>query len=277
MTPRTKSSLKILAAFLSVAILWLGFSFVRVLRDDAARCDTITLTGDVNSETFVKVRDCLVRSAAAKKTFVVEASGGGDSLSALALGTLIHRHQWDVEVVGLCASSCANFIFPAGKTKYLHRHSMLLFHGGPYQENFMEMAVKFDRESAKNGRPVERVTVGQVNKEGTFRFAPGESSADREVREFFSITEVSTAVESLGRLRSVSDRFYQEVGTNPSISTYGQVGAYESTYKSYKYGGFIYRLDSLRRLGIRDIELKEGEWQPERHPDYQDVYEVTFP
>ena len=118
----------------------------------------------------------------------------------------------------------------------------------------MEMAVKFDRESAKNGRPVERVTVGQVNKEGTFRFAPGESSADREVREFFSIAEVSTAVDSLGRLRSVSDRFYQELGTNPSISTYGQVGAYESTYKSYKYGGFIYRLDAndiVRTRGYR--------------------------
>jgi hypothetical protein len=30
-------------------------------------------------------------------------------------------------------------------------------------------------------------------------------------------------------------------------------------------------------LGIRDIELKEGEWHPERHPDYKDVYEVTYP
>jgi len=61
------------------------------------------------------------------------------------------------------------------------------------------------------------------------------------------------------------------------LSTYGQVGAYEPTYKSYKYGGFIYRLDSLRRLGMRNVELKDGEWHPERNPAYQDVYEVTYP
>jgi len=63
----------------------------------------------------------------------------------------------------------------------------------------------------------------------------------------------------------------------PPLPEYGQIGGYESLYKSYKYDGFIYRLDSLRRLGIRNIELKEGEWHPERHPDYKDVYEVTYP
>jgi hypothetical protein len=30
-------------------------------------------------------------------------------------------------------------------------------------------------------------------------------------------------------------------------------------------------------LGISNIELKQGEWQPERHPDYKEVYEVTYP
>jgi hypothetical protein len=237
----------------------------------------ITLDGDIGPETFVNVRGCLARSVAAKKTFVVKASGGGDGAAALALGILIHRHHWDVEVVDLCASSCANFIFPAGKKKYLNRHSMLLFHGGPYQENLMEMAVKFDQGSAANGGPVESVTLGQVNQEGTLSFTPDKSNANQEVREFLSIADGSPAVELLGRLRSASDQLYQELGTNTLLSTYGQVGAYEPTYKSYKYGGFIYRLDSLRRLGIRNIELKDGEWHPERSPVYPNVYEVTYP
>ena len=30
-------------------------------------------------------------------------------------------------------------------------------------------------------------------------------------------------------------------------------------------------------MGIRNIELEAGEWHPERHPEYQDVYEVTYP
>ncbi len=275
--PLVKTFLKILAALVSVAILWLGYDFVLYHRDRAARCDTLTLAGDINSHTFVESRDCLVRSEAAKKTFVVKESGGGDGAAALALGILIHRHGWDVEVVGVCASSCANWIFPAGKTKYLNRHSMLLFHGGPYQENFMEMAEKFDKGSATSGAPVESVTLGQVNKEGTLRFTPNKSKASQEVFEFLSIADGSTAVELVGKLRSASDRLYQELGVNPLLSTYGQVGPYEPIYKSYKYGGFIYRLDSLRRLGIANIELKDGEWHPERNPAYPDVYEVTFP
>jgi hypothetical protein len=274
----SKSHLKILAALVLVAMFWLGSRYVLNHRDAAVRCNLLTLTGDINSDTFVEARDCLVRSAAANKTFVVVESGGGrDGLAALALGILIHRHHWDVEVVGLCASSCANFIFPAGKTKYLNPHSLLLFHGGPHQANLLEMAKKIDQGLKTNGAPVESVTLGQTNKEGTVSFTPNRSIADQEVRAFLSIADDASAVEILGKLRSASDQFYQELGVNPLLPTYGQIGAYESTYNSYKYGGFVYRLDSLRRLGVGNIELKQGEWHPERNPVYQDVYEVTYP
>jgi hypothetical protein len=272
-----KKYLKILAAVVSVAVVWLGYSYYRFLQDEELSCDTVTLFDELTAETFVKVRGCLARSVASKKTFVVEQSGGGDGFTAMAIGLLIHRHNWDVEVVGLCASSCANFIFPAGKTKYLHRHSMLLLHGGPYQANFMEMAEKFDKELTTNGAPVESVTLGQKDKEGTIRFAPNKSKAEQEVHEFLSITNISTAVDMVSKMRSASDKFYEELGVNPLLPTYGQIGGYEPNYKSYKYGGFIYRLDSLRRLGIANIELKDGAWHPERHPAYQDVYEVTYP
>jgi hypothetical protein len=272
-----KTPLKILAALVSVAFLSLCSMYVLYVRNEAPPCDTITLTGWITSEMFVEVRDCLVKSTAAKKTFVVRGAGGGDGFAALAFGILIHRHGWDVEVTDLCASSCANFIFPAGKTKYLNRDSMLLFHGGPHQTNLLEMAEKFDHGWTMSGAPVDSVVLGRDNKEGTLRFSPNRSNADREVREFLSITDGSTAVELLTKFRSASDRFYEELGVNPVLPTYGQIGAHEPTYKSYKYGGFIYRLDSLRRLGIGNIELKNAEWLPERNPVYQDVYEVTFP
>ena len=271
-----KTTLKILAALVSVAILGLISSYVLYLRDEAVRCDTITLTGDINSDSFIEARDCLVRSQAAKKTFVVKASGGGDAFAALAIGILIHRHHWDVEVVDVCASACANWIFPAGKTKYLNRNSMLLFHGGPHQANILEMAGKLEHILATNGAAVAAVELGQKNKEGAVAFT-NKSAAAEEVLEFLSLNDDSPAVEKWGQFTNESDRFYRELGINPLLPEYGQSGAYEPTYKSYKYGGFIYRLDSLRRLGIGNIELKEGEWHPERHPDYQDVYEVTYP
>lgn len=269
--------LKILIALVSVAILWLGYSYVTFLKDKELYCDTITLAGEITPEIFARFRGCLTRSFARKKTFVVAASSGGDNIAALALGTLIHRHNWDVEIVDYCASACANFIFPAGKKKYLNRQSLLLFHGGPYQENLLEWANMFKPEPSMSDAPTEPVTLGQVNKENTLISIPTKSVAYKELHKFMSIPDVSSPVDIVVALRKGSDQFYQELGINPLLSTYGQLGDYEPKYKSYQYVGFIYRLDSLRRLGIGNIELTEGEWHPERHPAYPEVYEVTYP
>lgn len=273
-----KTYLKILAALVSVAVLWLGYRYVLNPPDEGYDYETLTIDGGrITSETFVELRDRLVRSAAEKKTFVVKESAGGDGFASLAIGILLHRHNWDVEIVGLCASSCANWIFPAGKTKYLNSQSMLLFHGGPNQANILEMVDQLEHMLAENGAPVDSVELGQKDKEGVLTFTPNRSAADEEVLEFLSINKGAPGVEKWGQFRKASDQFYQELGINPLLLDYGQIGAYEPLYKSYKYGGFIYRLDSLRRLGIGNIELKDGEWHPERHPDYQDVYEVTYP
>src|SRR4249919_860132 len=149
-----KKFLKILAALVSVAVLWAGCSFYLYLQDHPANCsDTLTLTGEINYDSFVQTRDCLVRLKAEKKTFVVAASGGGEGFAALAMGILLHRHNWDVEVVSVCASSCANWIFPAGKTKYLNSQSMLLFHGGPHQANWLENGKKLEEIFAATGAP----------------------------------------------------------------------------------------------------------------------------
>jgi len=273
-----KMFLKILAALVSVVFLGLGYSYVSFVRDHPANCsDTMTLTGGISPEMFVEVRDCLTRFKAAKKTFVVKESEGGDGFAALAIGIILHRHNWDVEIVGVCPSACANWIFPAGKTKYLDRQSLLLFHGGPHQANWLEQGIELEQMFAKNGAPDHKVELGHKNKEGTVTWSPNRSAAGDEVLEFLSINKDLSAVERMRQFVEASDRFYQELGINPLLPVYGQIGAYEPVYKSYKYGGFTYRLDSLRRFGIGNIELKDGEWHPERNPAYQDVYEVTYP
>jgi hypothetical protein len=272
-----KTPLKILAVLGAAGFIWLVYDFIQFRRDTDLSCDTATVTGNIDSETFVKLRGCLARSVARKKTFVIINSPGGDNASALALGILIHRHKWDVEIVDYCASACANFIFPAGKTKYLNRNSMLLYHGGPYQETLWEVAKTYDQGSSMHGPLAKPVTLGRVNKENFITFDQTKPFTDREVHKFLSMTDVSTLAGLVGGLRKASDQFYQELGISPSLPGYGQLGDYEPKYKSDKYEGFIYRLDSLRRFGIRNIELKDGEWHPERNPAYPKVYEVTYP
>ena len=55
---------------------------------------------------------------------------GGDARNAMAIGGYIYKNGLSVDVRSVCASACANYIFPAGKIKYLGNDSYLLWHGG---------------------------------------------------------------------------------------------------------------------------------------------------
>ena len=55
---------------------------------------------------------------------------GGDARNAMAIGDYIYKNGLSVDVRSVCASACANYIFPAGKKKYLGNDSYLLWHGG---------------------------------------------------------------------------------------------------------------------------------------------------
>lgn len=60
---------------------------------------------------------------------VLIASGGGHVAPALKMATAIHMRGMDVEVFGLCFSSCANYIFPAGKNKSITSLGIVGWHG----------------------------------------------------------------------------------------------------------------------------------------------------
>ena len=186
-----KTYLKVLAALVSVAVLWLGYRMFSSLRDDGYDYETLTITGGVHLGDVRRGTGPHRPICGSKKTFVVKESDGGDGSAALAIGILIHRHNWDVEVVGVCPSACANWIFPAGKTKYLNSQSMLLFHGGPHQANMLEMA-KIDREAvaSNDGAPSIRWSLAKKTRKASLAWNPIRSPADEEVLEFLSINKV---------------------------------------------------------------------------------------
>jgi hypothetical protein len=132
------------------------------------------------------------------------------------------------------------------------------------------------RQTNKVAARTEFVTFAPTDRENTASIAPI-TPAYLEVHKFLSIPDDLTYSEEIIAWRKTADQFYQELGINILLPTYGQLGVYEPTYKAGKHQGFIYRLDSLRRFGIGNVELKEAEWHPERHRFYPEVYEVTYP
>lgn len=273
-----KPYLKIAGALAALAALVIGgISFFSHRTEKAEEIgDIVTINGHLEAEHFFQAKELLTRSTAAKKTVVITNSTGGNWETNLGIATLIHDHGWDVEVVDLCASSCAIFIFPAGKKKYLHPQAMLAFHGGPHQENLKEQIAAMKQSTETNGAPVE-AHPERIDKEGRVSLDPERAPLRKQIRDFLGIVDATTDEEIAARMTEASDRFYEHLGINILLPHFGQIGQYESIYKSYKHHGFMYRLDSLERLGVRDIEVKGGgEWRPERNPVYQDVYEVEY-
>ncbi|MCL2912470.1 hypothetical protein L2725_01505 [Shewanella corallii] len=68
---------------------------------------------------------------------LVITSGGGDAMAAIEMGTLVFDHGLSVIVRNICASSCANYIVPAGKSVVVEKDSLMGWHGGAYQDLYV--------------------------------------------------------------------------------------------------------------------------------------------
>jgi hypothetical protein len=93
-----------------------------------AQGDTLYYSGYMDAEAIEKAKKLLP----AAKLFVRD-SKGGDVELGIFLGTAVHNADIDVKVVKECLSSCANYVFPAGRKKILGEHSLLGWHGGVSQ------------------------------------------------------------------------------------------------------------------------------------------------
>lgn len=56
-------------------------------------------------------------------------SPGGESEEGILLGRFIHARQMDLEIDRGCASSCANYMFPAARHKTIPPGAVLAYHG----------------------------------------------------------------------------------------------------------------------------------------------------
>lgn len=83
---------------------------------------TGALTAARNREFFGRVSGMTVRR-------LVITSGGGEVEAGIALGLWVHDHGIDVEVPEHCLSSCANYVFPAGRHKTIRPGAVVAWHG----------------------------------------------------------------------------------------------------------------------------------------------------
>ncbi len=97
-------------------------------------------------------------------TRVVVDSPGGDVAAALALANWMLDREVDVEVRGLCGSSCANYLFAPGRRKIIDDRAIVLWHGSILQNVMARMGLTGVEARAGYGLPddLEHFEVGDA-------------------------------------------------------------------------------------------------------------------
>lgn len=115
-----------LAAFLCLIVISFSApafsSDIKSIEPDES---TLTLKGEINKNLF----DYYKSKISKKIKKVVVTSLGGDIKYGIYIGNDIFDRKLDVIVRDYCLSSCANYIFLAGKNKIIENNSIVGFHG----------------------------------------------------------------------------------------------------------------------------------------------------
>jgi hypothetical protein len=115
--------------FLSLSLssfLLLGTAHgAQITRVDAR---TLHLDGEIASGDAARLERMYAPGTALLKVH----SPGGNSEEAMRMGRFIHARKLDLEIDRGCASSCANYLFPAAAHKTIPSGAVLGFHGTAY-------------------------------------------------------------------------------------------------------------------------------------------------
>lgn len=183
----------------------------------------ILYDGGLTEEANKMVFD-LYSQQSAKPTTLSITSPGGPIHVGLELGEWVHKHRLDVKVYDLCFSSCANYVFPAGRKKLLDKDAVVGFHGGPTSETFDTSSMK----AALRDVPEEQRERVREDIEASFN----------------SYIQMNTERESA---------FYKMLGVSPKLNTLGQSEQYEGLREGYD--GWVYTPEDMRILGLSNLEI----------------------
>ncbi|MCH7833905.1 MAG: hypothetical protein IH911_02340 [Proteobacteria bacterium] len=173
----------------------------------------------------------LAATSATKPRRLVVTSQGGNVEAGMELGEWVFDEGLDVYVPEYCVSSCANYVFPAGKRKFLNDSAMLFWHGGALQE------------------------------------LPDVESLCDEVdwREEMLVCDEAQLLalrdSTVARIKVREAAFFATIKVDQNITVLGQYPDYDCM-RSGGYSGWYYSIQDMETMGVTDIVVYGDAWQP---------------
>lgn len=167
---------------------------------------------------------------------IVIASGGGDTVEGRRLGRWVRQMNLIVEVDTICFSSCADYIFPAGRARRIRDGAIVGWHGN---ERSLEV------QAARAGLSLKAYFLQ--------RFGSEIAKAPPEMRQGLSIDAfVGQRLAEMQR-RSADERaFFTDLGLDERFTVCG-VGDVLERRPDYRHQqGWGFALAEMARLGLTD-------------------------
>jgi hypothetical protein len=198
----------------------------------------------------------LYESADPKPRSLLIGSQGGSADAGMDLGSWIFEHALQVEVDTYCLSSCANYVFPAGRARLLGARAALMWHGGVTQPI-----------SAQELEAVLDLTLADLQEQERRELLAKHSRAELIRQLQYSLAEI-VARETL---------FFAKIGVDQRITRLGHLYERELLRGRGRYPGWDFSLEDMGRLGIREIRIKDGAaWEPRCPIEGQQIYRIRL-
>lgn len=264
-----------------IIVFFSVFLMTRGTNIDIIKPGTIKFSGPITMESYERLITTINESPQPIKWMYIN-SNGGNGLAGILIGRAIHKHQIKIYVPRKCVSTCANFVFPAGRKKVVGKNAIIIYHGGFHQDNTLDQLIALYTSNKKNNQNKSKearffIKKGNIeNKKLQIKYFPEQKVCN--VTTSRMKTPKTSAKECVDWYNKIETEYFDLIGIDPLTPYYGQRGLYKEIYKQYKYIGFYYDLDTLAHLLNAD-KIHVGynnKWNPSenRSVKNEDVYKV---
>lgn len=205
------------------------------------RGDTIYYTGGFKNATAPVFEAAVAKLQRGQVTRMVIRSGGGDTVAGRNVGKWVRDMGLVVEVDQICFSSCADYVFPAGRARVIRAGAFVGWHG-----NERQMIVLAQRRGTSVEEQFVNLAAPQLTGPERDRVR-GEMV--REVREW--------------RANSLADEqaFYRSLGLDDAFAVCA-VGEVLESRATAETRGWGFSIVDMVRLGLANtVYLGDGEYE----------------
>ncbi len=224
---------------------------------------TVVMNGSLEDR-FYESFLSLVKGREDEITTLRVSSAGGKTDEGIKLGHWIFEHGIDVVVDGLCFSSCANYVFTAGRNKTITAGSIVGWHGSEQQDEHLARGL---------GLTVEELLTRQYDE----LVAVGVETASPERRKRF--VEVALSGKPAGVREEQA--FLEKIGVSVDALVYGFLpDRFQGYYvnRAAHIDGWTFSIEGMARFGIDNVTYAgDGDYPSEQAREDYGVVVFSVP